>query len=42
MRFMGKSGIEATSKIRGFLLVCVGAQFIINGVKELILSFQNI
>ncbi|WP_416380751.1 MarC family NAAT transporter [Gilliamella sp. B3023] len=42
MRFMGKSGIEATSKIMGFLLVCVGTQFIINGVKELILSFQNI
>lgn len=42
MRFMGKSGIEATSRIMGFLLVCVGAQFIINGVKELILSFPNI
>lgn len=42
MQFIGKSGIEATSKIMGFLLVCVGTQFIINGVKELILSFQNI
>nr|WP_255305700.1 MarC family protein [Gilliamella apicola] len=42
MRFMGKSGIEATSRIMFFLLVCVGTQFIINGVKELILSFSNI
>ncbi|MCX8580219.1 hypothetical protein J3U18_00730 [Gilliamella sp. B3482] len=42
MRFMGKSGIEATSRIMVFLLVCVGTQFIINGVKELILSFPNI
>lgn len=42
LQFMGKSGIEATSRIMRFLLVCVGAQFIINGVKELILSFPNI
>ncbi|MCO6550763.1 MULTISPECIES: MarC family NAAT transporter [unclassified Gilliamella] len=42
MRFMGKSGIEATSRIMGFLLVCVGTQFIINGIKEIILNFPNI
>lgn len=42
MRLIGKSGIEATSRIMGFLLVCMGTQFVINGVKELIISYPNI
>ncbi|XKM12575.1 MarC family NAAT transporter [Orbaceae bacterium ac157xtp] len=41
LRFLGKSGIEATSRIMGFLLVCMGIQFIINGIKELVLSYPN-
>ncbi|NDL61660.1 MarC family NAAT transporter [Acerihabitans arboris] len=36
MRLIGKSGIEAISRLMGFLLVCVGVQFIINGVLEII------
>ncbi|QIQ21349.1 MarC family NAAT transporter [Zophobihabitans entericus] len=42
MRLFGKSGIEAISRIMGFLLVCMGVQFVINGVVELILNFPNI
>ncbi|MEB4675547.1 MarC family NAAT transporter [Enterobacteriaceae bacterium G50] len=36
MRWVGKGGIEAISRLMGFLLVCMGVQFIINGVVEII------
>lgn len=39
MRLIGKSGIDAVSRLMGFLLVCMGVQFIINGVMELIVSY---
>ncbi|WP_304167534.1 MarC family NAAT transporter [Lonsdalea britannica] len=39
MRLIGKSGIDAVSRLMGFLLVCMGVQFIINGVMELIASY---
>lgn len=40
MRLVGKGGIEAISRLMGFLLVCMGVQFIINGVLEIISSGQ--
>lgn len=36
MKLIGKGGIEAISRLMGFLLVCMGVQFIINGVLEII------
>src|SRR5476649_328201 len=36
MRLVGKSGIEAISRVMGFLLVCMGVQFGINGILEII------
>lgn len=36
MRFLGKSGVDAFSRIMGFLLVCIGMQFIINGMHEIL------
>lgn len=36
MRIMGHSGIEAISRLMGFLLVCMGAQFAINGSVEIL------
>lgn len=36
MKWIGKDGVEAISRLMGFLLVCMGVQFIINGVLELI------
>lgn len=39
MQLVGKSGIEAISRLMGFLLVCMGVQFIINGVFELISTY---
>ena len=40
MRLVGKSGIEAISRLMGFLLVCMGVQFIINGVLEIISTYH--
>ena len=39
MRLVGKSGIEAISRLMGFLLVCMGVQFVINGIIEIIKTF---
>ncbi|MEL5280736.1 MarC family NAAT transporter [Serratia bockelmannii] len=36
MKLVGKSGIDAISRLMGFLLVCMGIQFIINGILEII------
>ncbi|SFT63533.1 multiple antibiotic resistance protein [Kosakonia arachidis] len=41
MRLVGKGGIEAISRLMGFLLVCMGVQFIINGVLEIITNFHG-
>jgi len=31
VRFLGKSGIDATTKLMGFLLICIGMEFVISG-----------
>lgn len=36
MKVTGQSGIDAISRLMGFLLVCMGAQFAINGSVEII------
>ncbi|MCH1992794.1 stress protection protein MarC, partial [Achromobacter xylosoxidans] len=33
---IGNGGVEAISRIMGFLLVCMGVQFVINGVLEIV------
>jgi len=40
MRKMGNSGVEAFSRLMGFLLVCIGVQFVINGVYEVAVEVQ--
>ena len=40
MRWVGKGGIEAISRLMGFLLACMGVQFIINGVLEIIKTYH--
>lgn len=40
MRWVGKGGIEAISRLMGFLLVCMGVQFIINGVLEIVKTYH--
>ncbi|WP_114241472.1 MarC family NAAT transporter [Dyella sp. C9] len=39
MRFLGETGIDALSRVMGFLLVCIGVQFVINGVYDLLLGW---
>jgi multiple antibiotic resistance protein len=33
---LGKDGMEVTTRLMGFLLICVGVQFIYSGIKTLI------
>lgn len=40
MKLVGRGGIEAISRLMGFLLVCMGVQFVINGVLEVVHAFH--
>ena len=40
MRALGNSGVEAFSRLMGFLLVCIGVQFVVNGVYEVAKEIQ--
>ena len=35
-RLLGVNGVDSLSRIMGFLLICVGIQFVINGIKDLV------
>jgi multiple antibiotic resistance protein len=37
-RLLGANGVSSLSRIMGFLLICIGAQFAINGVRDLALD----
>ncbi|MNE33633.1 inner membrane protein [compost metagenome] len=41
MKAVGESGIDAISRLMGFLLVCMGVQFAINGAVEIIQTIIN-
>jgi multiple antibiotic resistance protein len=34
VRFLGKGGIDAMTRIFGFLLVCIGSQFLLTGIAD--------
>jgi multiple antibiotic resistance protein len=34
IRFLGRGGIDAMTRIFGFLLICIGMQFLLNGVSD--------
>jgi len=34
VRFLGKGGIDAMTRIFGFLLVCIGMQFLLTGISD--------
>ena len=40
MRKLGNSGVEAFSRLMGFLLVCIGVQFVVNGIYEIAKEIQ--
>ena len=35
---MGAAGIEALTRLMGFLLICIGVQFIASGIRTLVTS----
>ena len=39
IRLLGQSGVEAFSRLMGFVLVCMGVQFVINGVLDIVEDF---
>ncbi len=41
MKLLGQKGIGAISRLMGFLLVCIGVQFVINGVLEIIQHYPT-
>lgn len=41
MKMTGESGIDAISRLMGFLLVCMGVQFAINGAVEIVQGIIN-
>ena len=40
--FLGETGIDAMARVMGFLLVCIGVQFIINGIHDLLQAWNFI
>nr|WP_304952521.1 MarC family NAAT transporter [Xanthomonas sp. XNM01] len=40
IRVLGHSGVEAFSRLMGFLLVCLGVQFVINGVLDIVADLR--
>lgn len=39
-KFLGPHGLQAITKIMGFLLSCIAVQFIASGIRDFVLSFQ--
>ena len=39
-RLLGVNGVNSLSRIMGFLLICIGVQFAINGVRDLTLDMD--
>ena len=37
-RLLGVNGVNSLSRIMGFLLICIGIQFVVNGVRDLSLD----
>jgi multiple antibiotic resistance protein len=34
VRFLGRGGIDAMTRVFGFLLICVGMQFLLTGIRD--------
>jgi multiple antibiotic resistance protein len=37
---LGATGMNAIARLMGFLLVCIGVQFVINGIVETVRSLS--
>jgi multiple antibiotic resistance protein len=38
---LGKTGMHAIARLMGFLLICIGVQFVINGIGEAVTSMSG-
>jgi multiple antibiotic resistance protein len=41
VRFLGPTGIDALTRIFGFLLICIGVQFVLIGTSDFYLPLLN-
>lgn len=39
VKFIGEGGVETIARVMGFLLVCMGVQFLINGILEIVAQY---
>lgn len=42
MKWLGSGGIDAISRVMGFLLICMGVQFVINGIVEIVAQLPHL
>lgn len=42
MKWLGNAGIDAISRVMGFLLICMGVQFVINGIVEIVAQLPQL
>jgi len=40
-KLLGVNGVDSLSRIMGFFLICIGIQFAINGIKDLVLDIGS-
>lgn len=40
VKLIGGGGVEAIARVMGFLLVCMGVQFVINGILEIVTQYS--
>jgi len=40
-KLLGTNGVNAVARVMGFLLICIGVQFVINGVLDIVQSFGH-
>jgi multiple antibiotic resistance protein len=40
-KLLGETGVDAVARIMGFLLICIGVQFVINGVVDIVRSVSG-
>jgi multiple antibiotic resistance protein len=38
--FLGATGMNVITRLMGFILVCIGVQFVTTGVKEAVINTQ--
>ncbi|MGR5068943.1 MULTISPECIES: MarC family protein [Vibrio] len=42
LKALGQNGIDAFTRIMGFLLICMGVQFFTLGIEEIVLEINHL